>query len=377
MKNSSNVLRASEVNSRRVNGKVREIGSEFWDVPTCDDENNLFPENAEWFLSGRSALRAIIRDIEKNRARNVESPRSLRSTKSVSHVALPSWCCDSIIKPFLDARIEVLFYSVYFANDLIQDIRFDCDILLLMDYFGYSSQPPNLSDYEGVVIRDVTHSIFSNTYSDADYYFGSLRKWCGFWTGGFAWTRDKHSLLLTPSQEIESGEHTKIFVNDYVTFREKAMKVKERYINGLEAKKDYLAIFNEAEMYLEESVDVLPSTERDIQLAKRLNTDNIKKQRRANAYVLMENLPREWLIFPKMKDTDCPMFVPILVPHRNELKTYLIENEIYCPVHWPMSEFHGNLDEGTAFLYENEISLVCDQRYGEEDMERAIKIIKR
>ena len=32
--------------------KVRnEIGSEFWEVPTCQTENLIFPDNTVWYIS--------------------------------------------------------------------------------------------------------------------------------------------------------------------------------------------------------------------------------------------------------------------------------------------------------------------------------------
>ena len=44
---------------------AKEIGSEFWDVPVHELNNKLFNEDTAWFLSGRSALRAIIQNIKK------------------------------------------------------------------------------------------------------------------------------------------------------------------------------------------------------------------------------------------------------------------------------------------------------------------------
>ncbi|NBH32795.1 hypothetical protein D3Z58_04330 [Clostridiaceae bacterium] len=46
--------------------------------------------------------------------------------------------------------------------------------------------------------------------------------------------------------------------------------------------------------------------------------------------------------FKDMRDTDCSLFVPVLVPNgkRDRLRRYLIENEIYCLVHWMISEYH-------------------------------------
>ena len=59
---------------------------------------------------------------------------------------------------------------------------------------------------------------------------------------------------------------------------------------------------------------------------------------------------------------------------RDELKRYLISNNIYCPVHWPKSEYH-KLNVETEKLYNQEISLVCDQRYSLDDMQNICKVI--
>ncbi len=327
---------------------LREIGSEFWDVPISSKENGFFPNEIQWYLSGRSALQAIIRELDGCRK-----------------VSMPAWCCDSMVKPFAETGKEIRFYPVYYRNGIVQEINLDCDVLFLMDYFGYASQKPDLSNWHGIVIRDVTHSIFSEKCQDADYYFGSLRKWCGVWTGGYAWARDAHRLFIKNTED-----------HGYTQLREKAMCLKEQYINGHgNAGKEYLHLFTEAEDRLEQTA-IVPATEHDTALAQRLDIQFIKARRQANAKVLREAFP-DWLVIPEMKETDCPLFVPIFVPkgRRNELRQYLIRQEIYCPIHWPISGYVMP-DERTRFIYENELSLVCDQRYSEEDMNRVVKAIK-
>ena len=328
---------------------MREIGSEFWNIPTCDKGNCIFTNSMQWFLSGRSALKAIISELGE--------------AKSVS---LPSWCCDSMIKPFVDAGMQVHFYPVYFENGLIQEIDTSSEILLIMDFFGYTTSNYDLNNYKGIVIRDVTHSIFSAIYNDADFYFGSLRKWCGVWRGGYAWTKDGQMLPIK-----ESGD------DGYTLFRERAMQQKNSYINGLGVTdKEYLKLFEEAEEKLE-YIGIEPAADRDISLAKQLDVDFIREHRKANATILRTAFS-DWLIFPELKSTDCPMFVPVLVPEgkRNELKQFLIKHNIYCPVHWPLSDYH-KLNEKELFLYDSELSLVCDQRYTEKDMNRIVEIIKK
>ncbi len=55
----------------------------------------------------------------------------------------------------------------------------------MVDYFGFSSDI-NMEYSDKIIIRDLTQSVFSKKHEDTDYYFGSLRKWKGVYTGGFA-----------------------------------------------------------------------------------------------------------------------------------------------------------------------------------------------
>lgn len=326
---------------------MREIGSEFWNVPTTTKENMLFPESTQWFISGRSALYAIAK-------------RLIMNCKSV---AIPSWCCESMIKPFADLGFQIYFYPVYFRNGFHQEIRLDCDVLLIMDYFGYTGKSLSYEEYDGVIIRDLTHSVFSLMNKDADYYFGSLRKWCGIWTGGYAWGDG-----IEKSDRIDSK---------YIELRRVAMKEKKKYIlNGEKTEKTFLRIYDEAEELLEQG-GCFRAADRDIRIAKKIDIDTICSKRRSNATVLMRAFS-DLLVFPELSEDDCPMFVPIIIRNgkRDSLRRYLIAHSIYCPVHWPVSDYH-RLTDYESFLYGNELSLVCDQRYNENDMDRIIETIKR
>lgn len=308
----------------------------------------MFPPETLWYLSGRIALKRILVDIQKK--------------QSVKTVALPAWCCDSMILPFVEAGLQVRFYPVYVRNgQLVQDISGigECDVLFLMDYFGYSCSMIG-TVVAPVVIRDVTHSIFSAEHSDADYYFGSLRKWAGFFTGGFAWGDSWNTSDTDPV---------------YTGMRRSAMEAKFAYIRGESESKEYLVVFSEAEEYLEHC-GIAGADPRDIRLAEFMDVKFIKTQRRKNASVLLEYLSSE-AIFSNMQEMDCPMFVPILVPdgRRDELRRYLIGQQIYCPVHWPLSAYHDP-DCRTMHIYRNELSIVCDQRYNEKDMERIVQAIR-
>lgn len=331
-----------------------EIGSEFWDIPRAEQENNQFSGATQWFQSGRSALGYIISVMKKK--------------QRFGSVAMPSWCCESMIRPFAERGIEVKFYPVCLdeSHRLVRNTEAvtHCDALFAMDYFGYAAGADSIS-YGGTVIRDVTHSVFSRVSSDADYTFGSLRKWAGFWTGGFVLSNAAWQAADVPAAEPM-----------YCRLREQAMRGKALYISGKSDSKDYLQTFSEAEQRLDRG-DICLAADRDVDAARHLDIGLIKERRRKNAKRLLEALS-DMALFPEMGEDDCPLFVPIIVPNgkRDELRRYLIENSIYCPAHWPLSEYH-KLDEKVQTLYKDELSLVCDQRYTEEDMVRIIETIKQ
>ncbi len=330
---------------------AREIGSEFWDVPISDSKNSVLNNNRiVWYLSGRSALSAIIRDIS--------------SSRKVSRVLMPSWCCESMIAPFIEVCAEVEFYSVLIADGKIvidYPQHFDADVVVVMDYFGYSfdNQIPNV---DFVVIRDVTHSVFSRQYFDADYYFGSLRKWAGFYTGGFAIK--------------QSGQIAQPCLNNakYVLLRKHAMAMKKTYIDGKRADKEYLKVFSEAEQILDSDSEIYCADDTDITRARYLDVEFIKRKRRENAAVLLSRLDKLALFSPKAND--CPLFVPIAVANRDELNATLVSESVYCPCHWNISELH-RLSADEKLIYDCELSVVCDQRYNADDMNRICDIIER
>lgn len=340
-----------------------EIGSEFWSVPVKEATNGLFAGKVRWFLSGRTALNHIIFDIRQ-------------SNVAIGKVALPSYCCHTMIQPFLDQNLEVAFYDVYPGKDKIEvgySNAEDCDVILIMEYFGYNSDTNDIPRNK-IIINDLTHSVFSEGQRVAsDYYFGSLRKWASIACGGFSWKTDGDFVLEGPKETNA----------DYLTLRRTAAERKEEYINECRQDKEYLSIFSEAEEMLEapqgSGVYEFAGDEDSIRKAKHMDIESVKSIRRKNAEYLIgrfNKLAEETNgfikpIFTELKEKDCPLFVPILVADgkRDELKRVLVQQEIYCPNHWPKSDLH-KLNEKTSVLFDQELSIVCDQRYGLEHMER-------
>ena len=143
--------------------------------------SGIIGKDRRFTLSGRTAIYYCLKNIICKR--------------KIMKAYVPSYCCDSMIEPFLEFGIEIEYYRVYFDGGLKYDIeiREDVDLFLAMNYFGYSST--NMDQYikkykeQGtIVLEDITHSMFSTKrYSEnSDYLIGSLRKWMPVLSGGIA-----------------------------------------------------------------------------------------------------------------------------------------------------------------------------------------------
>lgn len=338
-----------------------EIGSEFWQVEVGREVKELCDTpNTKFLMSGRTAIDFVIREIKA------------KSSVPVTTALLPSYCCHTMIEPFIENGIGVQFYDVYIDSDEKMKFRFDYlrnyDIVFLMQYFGFSQEEVlfaagKFKDMGAIVIEDVTHSIFTlNEATECvDYIVASFRKWSGFRTGGFA--------KKNGSEKFELAS-IKVF-DEYLDLRKTAQTHKHKYILGKSNEKDFLQYFTSAEEKLMNNYKFYAMDTTSLKRLQHFNINLIRSKRRNNAETLISNIanPLIRLMFDAVNTKDCPLFVPIMVADgkRDKLRDHLINNKIYCPVHWPISSAH-RLNPETSALYRDSLSLVCDQRYDKDDM---------
>ena len=122
---------------------MREIGSEFW--TNCTNETGFGIEsyipkgfNSFFLLSGRTALDIVVDDI--------------CMTNRIKKVYFPSYCCHTMLHPFVEKGIEIEFYSVVFKDGHFEfdySLENDCDTVFLIDYFGFlNSETLNIASIE-------------------------------------------------------------------------------------------------------------------------------------------------------------------------------------------------------------------------------------
>ena len=329
-----------------------EIGSEFWleSVP----ETLAAEKNGAYCLSGRTAIDLILQDILRKRM--------------VKSVAMPAWCCDSMIAPFLARGIEVMFYD-FGQTDTIEQT----DIFYLTNYFGYENTPSvetikKIKEQGRIVFYDRTHSFMmeDTVYQElADYQFASIRKWMGVVSGAVI-------NGLTKQTSLKDCQ--------YIPVKEKAMLDKYRYLTGdLTVKKDdFLAAFGEfghklAADYCNYRIDNLSYT-----LYRQEDLQSMKQKRKRNAGYIHEHLNGVKLMFD-LTESAVPLFVPVLFESKEQrdfVRKKLIEQQIYCPIHWPQpSQIPAEYEVNS--IVSRELSLICDQRYELPQIKREIETIKQ
>ncbi|MGI6227330.1 MAG: hypothetical protein ACOYJ1_13860, partial [Peptococcales bacterium] len=107
-----------------------------------------------------------------------------------------------------------------------------------------------------------------------------------------------------------------------------------------------------------------------------LDTKKIREKRKENAKILVKELKRiKEIKTLDLCEKDVPLFVPVIISNgmRDKLRQYLVSKRVYCPVHWPLSNAHA-IDN--KYIYDNCLSLVCDQRYENVDMFHIVDLIK-
>lgn len=338
---------------------LKEIGSEFWnDGPARRDKIYL--------LSGRTALEYIIRDIVKYH--NVKS------------ALLPSYCCHTMIEPFFRHGISVRFYDVYFdeMNGLSVEIpqAQKNEIFYYMTYFGFhqlmGANMNKINKDFTVVIEDKTHSWLSGSSRFyADYSYVSYRKWTGF-----------DAIALANKETGAFSDFPEAINIKYSNLRKRAFSMKRLFMDSdIGEKQGFLNLFEKAEELLEtDYVGYKPSAD-TMAAFLQLDTTYIAEKRQRNAKILihgLQDIPEIELMFQTLQDDEVPLFVPVLLrENRAELRKYLINNAIYCPIHWPKSEFHEGISQRAEMLYSQELSLICDQRYGSDDMYRIVECISK
>ncbi|WKA53859.1 hypothetical protein [Planococcus shixiaomingii] len=326
------------------------------------------------FSSGQAAIKTIL--------------TLLCNEKKITTFLLPNYLCESIYKPFEEMNLAVEFYNIN------QDLTIDLDDLkkkltkyeavYIVNFFNVR-EPVSTLEFlwnlkkDKIIIEDRTHTFFNEEAGLGHFQLASIRKWMAIPSGAGVIAEDKEDQAKIKKLMVSFNSYSLIEKRLY------AAALKEKYLleEGREPLKEiFLTLFEETKerVYKQviqlECIDPLSKS-----ILETCDVKEIKEKRRKNYYSLYQALsailgPAN-ILSGKLNASDVPIGFVISVNDRDLLKRELIKNKIYPPVHWPVASVIKNLDmENPAIISNKILTIPCDQRYSEKDMQRIIQVIK-
>lgn len=304
--------------------------------------NDSIANNIIYTNSGRHALEYILR----------------YSCAGIQNILIPFYTCDSIIPSIKRSEYSYKFYNINTSLEIsnIPDLDHN-SCILVNNYFGLKdAYVRSLAEVYGCrVIIDNTQAWYAPPIHGINTFY-SPRKYFGLPDGGIAFVN-------TPSEiELEIG-----------TSWHRCSHLLKRIDSG--ATSGYADFKQNSATIIDEPILRMSALTETLLLS----IDFVKAMaiRRKNFSIIAEALDSiNELDIPDYSSYSCPMVYPFLTSNP-DIRHELISNKIYVATYWPNVLEWCQPNSIEQYLTNHLIPIPIDQRYGEEDMERIISIIKR
>ena len=312
-----------------------------------------------WTVSGRAALTQL-----------------LASKRPVfSRIQLPAFICSSVIDAVEAAGFEYSFFDV---DEGLQGTPHadPTSLALQIHYFGAVTKWDCNALGVGGIIEDFSMAVPALRHGEAldnDAFF-SARKFGPVPLGGWASVK----LTLTPRPAAKETERVSLQAR-----QDKGLYLKDRGATlDANVEASYLDRLRWAERELAKlpSDCALPPSSR--QLFNSLDWDSIGRQRRSNWQQLTAGLHGQFEILnpflgPSVGTVPLGLVLKI-ASGRDRLRSALMQDRLFCPVHWPLpAQIKAQEFPRAARLCATVITIPLDQRYSSTDMEFVIECLSR
>ena len=342
-----------------------ELGSEFElniaELERVDDTifNYLSTYHSIYTSSGRNAAKLLNRLLSGGR------------------ILLPSYICQSVIDVYKE-KFTIEYYHVKKSFDIdLEDLHSklsqDVAVVYLMHYFGKIQNQHILEflshmreKYHFLIIEDTTHSIFTCPNTIGDYCICSLRKWFPISDGGVVYS--KRELFGIDAKAL----HQRIAYGKL-----DAMILKYSQIHrNVKCNDTYREIFQLEEEKLENEQEILGISCMSRMILNCISLKKMTMVRKRNLQYLRDGLDKTNIEIPIDEEYGVPLALPIYVNNRDDFRSYLIQNQIYCAVHWPVEDKELRNNKALTEMVTHIISLPLDQRYDGEHLDYMLSIIE-
>lgn len=285
---------------------------------------------------------------------------ALNSINGIKCVWIPYFTCSIVLKPFDRTGIQYKFYHINERLELAEKICLaNGEYLLFTNYYGIKDRyiQELAVEYKNHLIVDNAQAFFAEPIEDVPTVY-SPRKFFGVPDGG---------IVCGVVQDTIS----KIEVD--TTSFDKCSHLLKRYDFGASAAYDDFKKNNVAVA----SSELKHMSNLTYHLLRSIDYEKVKTIRQQNFDILHKALGASNQLNVVIKEKhECPLVYPYKIPNGNKLKSYLIQNKIFCATYWPNVRDWCKPTDTEYQLMENVVCLPIDQRYGNEDMKHIINLIE-
>lgn len=333
-----------------------EFDVDFQNLQYIKSDNGCM-EGVYKYSSGRSALYYIFLDIQRR--------------YGITTVYLPDYLCSSVVVAAEKSGMNVIFYplnnQLEIDSDKLPMQNDEKAAIMLINYFGLKNLSAQISLVHGisknvVVIEDDVQAFYEFYKSNliADYKFTSLRKTFACPDGGIVKTNNDLTIVSNTNNFHQYKLAGSIL---------KSLRKPEYYDDDI-----YLHLFEKGELKIDDEIEKGMS-EMSQEIIKKVDFQRIAYIRQRNAKQIVEGLKTLGVdtIIP-ISDDSIPLFVPIWLDDRNNVRKQMFKNNIFCPVHWPLEGM--DIKKG-AEMAEHEMSIIIDQRYTNNEMDFILTTLEK
>lgn len=326
------------------NSEVKVIGG-YFELADKDCDLNNYPPEGILLNTCRNALEYIISQLQ-----------------DVKHIYLPLYTCEAVVEPLKRLQVSFDFYHINTHFEIADDITLkNNDYIIANNYFGLKdAYIAKLSKkYDEHLIVDNAQAFFAPILSGIKAAY-SARKYVGVADGGFAVGVSDKDIFNYCLDETKHDSH---------------LLIRKQY--GAEAgfkeyQKNELLLNNQPIRRMSSST---------YEILSHIDFKKIVETRLSNFEYLHKSLASS----NQLEDTlnicltegfACPMIYPYVGCIDDNIRERLIKNKVFVARYWPNVFDWAKPDDFEYELTNSLIPLPIDQRYGKEDMDRILSILK-
>ena len=268
-------------------------------------------------------------------------------------VYVPYFTCDSAIEPIKKLGIRYEFYHIDKEYRIIGEIRLnDGEALMYTNYWGLQDAYCQLlaSKYGRRLILDYTQAFYSEPIIGIDTFY-SCRKFFGVPDGGYLYTDAQADFAIAQDE----------------SYTRMSSLVKRIDISPEAGFQDFHEI---SSMFHEMPIRKMSNFTK--RMMGGIDYEHAVRRRIDNYNTLQQQLGGRKLNFGEV-----PMVFPYTSEAGQELRRNLIANKVFVAKYWPNVDEWAGEHSLETWMANHVLPLPIDQRYGSEDMERIVKIIRQ